>query len=163
VDLSTGSLGLGLSAGLGLALAAKLDNKDFRVYILMGDGEINEGQVWEAAMAAVKFNACNITAVVDSNGVQLDGTVNDIMPLGDIGAKFTAFGWNVFHACGHDFISLDKAFGAAAKERNAPSVIIAETIKGKGISFMENKSEWHGKTIDDESYAAAMRELGGAL
>jgi len=158
VDLSAGSLGLGLSAGLGFALAAKLDNKDFRTYVLMGDGELNEGQVWEAAMAASKFQADNLIAVIDNNGVQLDGAVSDIMPLGDIGAKFSAFGWNVIKAGGHDFLSLDSAFKSINKA-DSPSVIIAETIKGKGIDFMENKSEWHGKTIDEASYKIAKAVL----
>lgn len=161
IDMSTGSLGMGLSVGIGMAIAAKLDGRDYRTYVLLGDGECQEGQVWEAAMAAPKFGLNNLIAILDHNGVQLDGTVDDIMPLGDIAAKFRAFGWNVVCANGHDLRDLDAAFEQAKSYQNGPSIIIAETVKGKGVSFMEGKNEWHGKAVEDRHYAEAMAELGG--
>ena len=164
VDLSTGSLGLGLSAGLGMALIAQLEGKAFRTYVLMGDGELNEGQNWEAAMAAAKFGAANLTAIVDRNRVQLDGTSDEIMPLDDLAAKFQSFGWNTIAADGHSFPSLEAAFRQALKEASAPTVIIAETIKGKGVAMMEGKSEWHGKLLDDALYTLAQSQLeSGAM
>jgi transketolase len=161
IDLSTGSLGMGLSAGIGMALAAKLDKRDYYTYVLLGDGELQEGQIWEAAMAAPKFGLDNLIAIVDNNGVQLDGKVDDIMPLGNLAAKFSAFGWNVIAADGHDIRSLDAAFEKAKNKPHGPTVIIANTVKGKGVSFMEGKNEWHGKAINDQQYAEAMAELVG--
>lgn len=160
VDISTGSLGLGLSVGIGMALAAKLDGRQYRTYVLLGDGELQEGQIWEAAMAAPKFGLDNLVAIVDSNGVQLDGRVADIMPLGSLKAKFAAFGWEVIEVDGHDIAALDAAFDKAG-DAKGPAVIIAATVKGKGVSFMEGKNEWHGKALSDEQYAAAVEELGG--
>lgn len=160
VDISTGSLGLGLSVGIGMALSAKLDKKAYHTYVLLGDGELQEGQIWEAAMAAPKFGLDNLTAIVDKNGVQLDGTVDEIMPLGDIRAKFEAFGWNVIEVDGHDIVALDAAFDKA-KGIAGPVVIVARTVKGKGVSFMEGKNEWHGKAINAQQYNEAMSELRG--
>lgn len=160
VDISTGSLGLGLSVGVGMALAAKLDGRRYRTYVLLGDGELQEGQIWEAAMAAAKYGLDNLVAIVDNNGVQLDGKVADIMPLGSVKAKFAAFGWEVIEVDGHDVAALDAAFDMARAARG-PAVIVAATVKGKGVSFMEGKNEWHGKAIDDAQYAAAVEELGG--
>ena len=129
-------------------MALKLDNSPAKVYAVLGDGELNEGVIWETAMSAAKFKLDNLIAIVDYNKVQLDGTTDDIMPLGDLAAKWEAFGWTVLECDGHDL--------------EAPTVIIANTIKGKGVSFMEGKNTWHGKAIDDESFAKAMEELGGA-
>ena len=161
IDMSTGSLGLGLSAGIGMALAARLDNRDYYTYVLLGDGELQEGQVWEAAMAGAKFKLHRLIAIVDNNGVQLDGRVDEIMPLGSVADKFRAFGWNVIEADGHDIRCLDAAFDEAKRNLHGPSVIVADTVKGKGVSFMEGKSEWHGKAISDQLYAEAIAELGG--
>lgn len=161
VDISTGSLGLGLSVGIGMCLAARLDNRNFYTYVLLGDGELQEGQIWEAAMAAVKFRLDRLIAIVDNNGVQLDGTVDEIMPLGDIGQKFAAFGWNVIKADGHDIRELDAAIDRAKATKGLPTVIIARTVKGKGVSFMEGKNTWHGKAIEDKDFAIALAELGG--
>ena len=162
VDLSSGPLGIGLAAALGMSQALKLQKKDARVYAILGDGEINEGCVWEAAMAAAKFKADNLTAVLDWNGVQLDGTNDEIMPLGDVKAKWEAFGWNTIECDGHDVAALYDAYEQAEKNVGAPTIILAHTVKGKGVSFMEGKNGWHGKAIDDDSYAKAMAELGGA-
>ncbi|KYZ75997.1 transketolase [Anaerosporomusa subterranea] len=159
VDLSTGSLGLGLSAGIGMALSARLNDQNYRTYVLLGDGELQEGQIWEAAMAAAKFKLDHLTAIVDNNGVQLDGTVEEIMSLGSLKQKFAAFGWHVIEADGHDLDSLDAAFIEAKSFQGAPSVILARTVKGKGVSFMEGKNEWHGKAINDQQFAQAMRDL----
>jgi transketolase len=161
VDISTGSLGLGLSVGIGMCLAARLDNRNFYTYVLLGDGELQEGQIWEAAMAAVKFRLDRLIAIVDNNGVQLDGTVDEIMPLGDIGQKFAAFGWNVIKADGHDISALDAAIDRAKATKGLPTVIVARTVKGKGVSFMEGKNTWHGKAIEDKDFSIAMAELGG--
>ena len=161
VELSTGPLGLGLSAGLGMALAGKLDHQDYRVYVLMGDGELQEGIVWEAAMSAARFDADNLLVIVDHNGVQLDGTVEEIMPMGDLAAKWRAFGWNVISADGHRVDEISAAIDQAQSVKGKPSVILAKTVKGKGISFMEGKSAWHGKPISKDEYVNAMQELGG--
>ncbi len=163
VELSTGPLGIGLSAALGMAMALKLDGSDANVYAVMGDGEINEGTVWEACMAAAKYKADNLIAILDRNHVQLDGTSDEIMPLGDLNAKFSAFGWEVINCKdGHDLIQLCDAIDAAKAVKGKPAIVIAETIKGKGVSFMEGKNTWHGKAIGDEEYKIAMAELGGA-
>lgn len=163
IDMASGPLGVAFGAAQGMALARKLDGIDSRVYAILGDGEINEGAVWEVAMSAVKFKVNNLTAVLDMNGVQLDGTTDEIMPLGDVAAKWRSFGWNVIECDGHDVGALSDAFDAAAAEKELPSIIIAKTVKGKGVSFMEGKNAWHGKAVDDESYQNALKELGGAL
>ena len=150
VDMSTGPLGLGLSTAVGMALAARLDNAPTRVYAVLGDGEINEGTVWEACMSASKYKVDNLCAVLDWNGVQLDGTSDDVMPLGDVKAKFESFGFHCIECNGHDVEALYNAFEEA------------KTVKGKGVSFMEGKNTWHGKAIGDEDFAKAMEELGGA-
>ena len=163
VDMSTGSLGQGVSAAVGMALGGKLNHKDYRVYAVMGDGELDEGVIWETAMSAPKFKLDNLIAIVDYNKVQLDGTTDEVMPLGDLSAKWEAFGWTVRECDGHDLEALDFCINVADGAVGAPTVIIANTVKGKGVSFMEGKSAWHGKAIDDESFAKAMEELGGAV
>ena len=198
VELSTGPLGLGLSAGLGMALGARLKGYDSYTYVIMGDGEIQEGCIWEAAMSASKFKADHLIGILDNNGVQLDGTLDEIMPMGDIRAKWEAFGWNVIPCDGHDVADIcravkeakaaagadagtdagavagtdagadagtDAGAGTGADGRRLPgrpSLILAATVKGKGISFMEGRNTWHGKAINDEEYARAKAELGGA-
>ena len=159
VELSTGPLGLGLSASLGMALALRLDGCPARVYAVLGDGELNEGTVWEAAMAAMKFKADNMTAIVDLNGVQLDGTTQDIMPTGDVAAKFASFGWHCISCDGHDIGALVDAYDAAAAFKGGPCVIVARTVKGKGVSFMEGQSKWHGNPISADDYKIAAAEL----
>jgi len=161
VELSTGPLGLGLPAGIGMALAAKLDNIDNYIYVLMDDGETQEGIIWEAAMSASKFKVDNLIAILDNNRVQLDGTVAEIMPIGDIAAKWRAFGWNVIDADGHSIESISDAIDEAKTIKGMLTIIIAKTIKEKGFSFMEGKNIWHGKPIDDEHYEIAMKELRG--
>lgn len=160
VEMPAGPLGLGLAAAQGMALGLKLNGSKARVYAVLGDGEQNEGAVWEAAMSAPKFALDNLCAVVDYNKVQLDGTTDEVMPLGDLPAKWRAFGWNVIECDGHDLMALDDAFDKAEQTKGVPTVVIANTVKGKGVSFMEGKSAWHGKAIDDESFAKAMQELG---
>jgi len=161
VDFSTGSLGQGLSVGCGMALGAKLKGLKSRIYVLLGDGELNEGQVWEAAMSAVKFKLDNLTAIVDRNHVQLDGTADDIMPMDPLSDKWKSFNWHVFNADGHDVGDMLRSIDEAIKIKDGrPSVIIAETIKGKGVSFMENDYRWHGKIIDGKEYETALYELG---
>lgn len=161
VELSTGPLGLGLSAGVGMAQAAKINNLDYNVYVILGDGEIQEGAVWEAAMTASKFKTDNLIAILDYNGVQLDGTLKEIMPMGDVVAKFESFGWTVLTADGHDVADLAAAYDKA-DEIDGPVIIVADTEKGKGISFMEGKNTWHGQAISDENYKLAKKELEGA-
>lgn len=161
VEMPSGPLGIGLSAAQGMALGLKLSGSSARVYAVLGDGELDEGAVWEAAMSAPKFALDNLCAIVDFNKVQLDGTTNEVMPLRDIVAKWQAFGWNVIRCDGHDITTLDKALDYAEACMDVPTVIIADTVKGKGVSFMEGKAAWHGKAIDDESFAKAMEELGG--
>lgn len=161
VDAATGPLGIGLPAALGMALALKLDHSDARVYAILGDGEINEGIVWEALMAAVKFKADNLCAVLDWNGVQLDGVTADVMPMENIPARFASFGWNCIECDGHSVEALYDAFEQAKTVKGRPTIVLAHTVKGKGVSFMEGKSGWHGKAIDDDSYRQAMIELGG--
>ena len=163
VDMSTGSLGQGLSAAVGMALAAKLDGAGYRVFALMGDGEIEEGQIWEAAMSAAKYGLSNLCGIVDVNGLQIDGRTADVMPSEPLDAKFAAFGWNVIKADGHDFDSLRAALAAAKAEKDRPSVILAKTVKGKGVSFMENDPGWHGKAPNAEQYEQAMAELNAAV
>ena len=163
VDMSTGSLGQGLSAAVGMALAAKLDGAGYRVCALMGDGEIEEGQIWEAAMSAAKYGLSNLCGIVDVNGLQIDGRTADVMPSEPLDTKFAAFGWNVIKADGHDFDSLRAAFAAARAEKDRPSVILAKTVKGKGVSFMENEAGWHGKAPNAEQYERAVAELDAAI
>ncbi|MEA4964667.1 MAG: transketolase [Oscillospiraceae bacterium] len=161
VDATTGPLGIGLPAALGMAIGLRMDNSPARVYAVLGDGELDEGTVWEACMSAVKFRADNLCAVLDWNGVQLDGTTAEIMPMGDVKAKFEAFGWHTIECCGHDVAQLNDAFDQAKTVKGKPTIILAHTVKGKGVSFMEGKNAWHGKAVDDESFARAMQELGG--
>ena len=162
VEMPGGPLGQGFPAAQGMAMALKLNNSPAKVYAVLGDGELNEGVIWETAMSAAKFKLDNLIAIVDYNKVQLDGTTDDIMPLGDLAAKWEAFGWTVLECDGHDLEALDFSVSVADGAVGAPTVIIANTIKGKGVSFMEGKNTWHGKAIDDESFAKAMEELGGA-
>lgn len=160
VDMVSGSLGHGLSIGLGMRLAGRLLKKDFKVYVLLGDGEIQEGQVWEAAMAAAHFKINNLIAVLDYNRVQLDGTVDEIMEVAPVEDKWRSFGWNVINSDGHCVSSLLKAFEMATEvAKNGPVIIIASTVKGKGVSFMEHKAAWHGNCPDPKQYCAAMAEL----
>lgn len=161
VELSTGPLGLGLGAGLGMSLSERLKGSNAYTYVVLGDGETQEGSVWEAALAASKFRADHLIAILDNNGVQLDGTLEEIMPMGDIPAKWEAFGWNVVRCDGHDVKSISHAVDEAKKCEGRPTIIIAETVKGKGISYMEGKNTWHGKPIDVENYETAKKELGG--
>ena len=162
VELSTGPLGLGLSAGLGMAMADRIKGLDSYTYVVMGDGEIEEGCIWEAAMSASKFGADHLIGILDNNGVQLDGTLEEIMPMGDIGAKWRAFGWKVITCDGHDVEDFCRAVEEAKKTKGQPVLIQASTVKGKGVSFMEGRNTWHGKAINDNEYAQAKAELGGA-
>ena len=159
LDCSSGSLGQGLSIANGLAFAAKKQNKASRTYCLMGDGEVQEGQVWEAAMTAAHFGLDNVCAIVDNNGVQLDGTTAEIMGVEPLGEKFRAFGWHVIDCDGHDLEALLAAFKEAAETKGKPTVIVAKTVKGKGVSFMENQCGWHGKAPNKEELAAALAEI----
>ena len=159
VDMSTGSLGQGISTAVGMALAGKLDNKDYRVYTVLGDGEIQEGQVWEAAMMAGHKKLDNLVAVVDNNGLQIDGDVSDVCSPYPIDEKFAAFGWHTINIDAHDFDAIRAAFNEAKETKGQPTVIIAKSIKGKGVSFMENEVSWHGVAPNDEQYEKAMAEL----
>ncbi len=160
VDMSSGSLGVGLSTACGMALGAKAQNKDFRAYCIMGDGEIDEGQIWEAAATARHFALDNLTAFVDVNGLQNDGRTCDILNMYDIAGKWRAFGWNVLEVDGHDFKQLFSALDAARATSGLPSVIILYTTKGKGVSFMEDMVVWHSKSPSKEEYEQAMAQLG---
>ncbi|WP_434629596.1 transketolase [Thermoanaerobacterium thermosaccharolyticum] len=159
LDMTTGSLGQGLSAANGMALAAKLDKKDYRVYVILGDGEIQEGQIWEAAMTAAHYKLDNLTAILDNNGLQIDGRNEEVMNIQPIDEKFRAFGWNVIEADGHNFEELDKALEEAKATKGKPTIIIAKTIKGKGVSFMENQVGWHGVAPKKEEAEKAIEEL----
>ena len=159
VDMSTGSLGQGLSAAVGMAIGSKMEHEGYRVYCLLGDGELEEGQVWEAAMSASKNKLDNLCAIVDYNTLQIDGNVEEVAGLKDIKEKFESFGFNVIEVNGHDIEALIHAFNSAKHQKNMPSVIIAHTIKGKGVSFMEGKAEWHGKAPNQEQYEEAINEL----
>ena len=163
VDMSTGSLGQGLSAAVGMALAGKVDQKSYRVYAVMGDGEIAEGQIWEAAMAAAKYHLSNLCAFVDVNGLQIDGKTADVMPTEPLDKKFEAFNWNVLQVNGHDYGAILEALDQARACTDKPTVILAHTTKGKGVSFMENDAGWHGKAPNDEQYAVAKAELEAKL
>lgn len=159
VDMSSGSLGQGISAACGMALAAKLDKKDYRVYSVLGDGEIEEGQVWEAFMFASHYKLSNLCVIIDRNGLQIDGRCDDVMSSAPLEDKMNAFGFNVITANAHDFDELERAFDNARAEKNKPTVIIADSIKGKGISFMEGVVSWHGSAPNDEQYEQAVKEL----
>ena len=163
VDMSTGSLGQGISAAVGMALAGKLDKKDYRVYAVLGDGEIEEGQVWEAFMSAAKYHLDNLCAVIDVNGLQIDGRTADVMPSEPLDQKMAAFGWNVIKVDGHDVGALSAAFEQAKGNQGAPTVLLAKTVKGKGVSFMEDQAGWHGKAPNAEQYEKARAELAAAL
>ena len=160
LDCSSGSLGQGLSIANGLAMAARRTGRSYRTYCLMGDGEIQEGQVWEAAMTAAHFRLDGVCAIVDDSGVQLDGLTRDIMQVEPIGDKFRAFGWHVIEVDGHDLAALRAAFDEAAATKGVPTVLVAKTVKGKGVSFMEGQPAWHGKAPNDAELAAALAELG---
>lgn len=159
IDMSTGSLGQGLSAACGMALASKLDDIDYNVYALLGDGELQEGMVWEAAMFANQYKLDNLLAIVDMNGLQIDGTTDEVMSLGSIAKKFTSFGWYVLEIDGHDFDQIFGAFNTFEKISSKPILVIANTIKGKGVSFMENACEWHSNVPNEAEYKLAMEEL----
>ena len=163
VDMCTGSLGQGISAACGMALGAKLGGKNYRVYTILGDGEIQEGQVWDAAMFASAKGLDNLVAVVDNNGLQIDGKVSEVNSPYPIAEKFKAFGWNVIEICAHSFDEIDAAFNAAAEFKGKPSAIIAGSVKGKGVSFMEDQVSWHGTAPNAEQYEQAMNELSQAL
>lgn len=158
-DMSTGSLGTGFSAATGMALACKLDQKENYVYTLLGDGELQEGQVWEAAMSAAHYKLDNLIAFVDNNGLQIDGNIDDVLSPNPIDAKFAAFGWHVLTIDGHDFGQIAAAVAAAKAEKGRPTMIVAKTVKGKGVSYMENQAGWHGSAPNEEQVAAALTEL----
>jgi transketolase len=159
IDMTAGSLGHGLSAGLGMALSGKLQQKDFHVWVIIGDGESQEGSIWEAAMAAAKWKLDNLTAIMDRNNLQNDFYVDDLMPIEPITDKWRAFGWNVLEIDGHDMTAIVEALETAKAFKNQPSIVIARTIKGKGVSYMENVCEWHGKAPSKEQAEAALNEI----
>ena len=159
VDMTSGSLGQGLSIANGMAIAGKMDNKDYRVYTILGDGEIEEGQIWEAAMTANKYKLDNLCVIVDNNNLQIDGTIEEVMSSYPIDEKFKSFGFNVLTIDGNNIEEILSAFEIAKQTKNKPTCIIAKTIKGKGVSFMENKVGWHGKAPNEEEYEEAMKNL----
>ncbi len=161
VDMTSGSLGQGLSVGLGMALGARIQKKNYYTYVLLGDGEIDEGQVWESAMAAAHFKVDNLTAILDLNGLQLDGPTDEIMALGDVTGKWKAFGWHVIEINGHEIDEILSALDDAREIRGKPTIIVAKTVKGKGVSFMENEYKWHGNPITEELMHSALSELEG--
>ena len=163
VDMSSGSLGQGISAACGMALSAKLSGDSYRVYAMLGDGECEEGQVWEAAMFASHYKLDNLVAIVDYNGLQIDGSVEDVAGLDKLNEKFKAFGFEVFETDGHDFEQIEDALGKAKTIKDKPVAIIAKTVKGKGVSYMENQVGWHGKAPNAEQYKTAMDELNAQL
>ncbi len=162
IDMSTGSLGQGISAAVGMALAGKLDSKNYRVYAIMGDGELEEGQVWEASMSAAHYKLDNLTAFIDNNGLQIDGNIEDVMNPGPIDKKFEAFGWNVV-CCdnGNDYDKIHEAFLNVDKATGKPTVIIAKTVKGSGVSFMENQAGWHGQAPNEDEKEKAIKDIMG--
>lgn len=162
VEMSTGSLGQGFSVACGMAMASKLDNAPWRVYTLLGDGEVQEGIVWEAAMSAAHYKLDNLVAFLDYNGLQIDGEVEKVMNIGPIMDKFKSFGWNVIEIDGHDFDQIFAALDMAKETVGKPTMIIAKTVKGKGVSFMENNASWHGTAPTDSDLEKALAELGGA-
>lgn len=159
VEMSTGSLGTGFSTALGMALGTRLDQRKSRIYVLLGDGEVQEGQVWEAAMAAAHYKLDNLTAILDYNGLQIDGAVSEVMSVEPLADKWRAFGWEVLETDGHDFIGISEAIEQAKKIKGRPTIIIAKTIKGKGVSFMENEADWHGSAPNQEQVEQALKEL----
>ena len=159
VDMSTGSLGQGVSAAGGMALAAKLDKKDYRVYAILGDGELEEGQVWEQAMFAAHYKLDNLTIFVDNNGLQIDGDIDEVMSPNPIDKKFESFGWNVVLADAHDFDSLENAVKIAKNTKGKPTAVIMKSVKGKNVSFMENNAAWHGSAPNEDEYNRAIAEL----
>lgn len=163
VDMSTGSLGQGISAACGMALSAKISCDHYKVYALLGDGEIQEGEVWEAAMFAAHYQLDNLVAIVDNNGLQIDGKVSEVMSPYPIDEKFSAFGWHVININGHDFNEMEKAFNEAETVMQKPTLIVMRTTKGKGVSYMENGVDWHGKAPNDDEYATAISELKANL
>ena len=162
VEISTGSLGMGVSVGVGMALAARAQQKHWRVFVVCGDGELQEGQNWEAFLAAAKWGLSNLRVVIDRNHVQLDGPLAEVMPVGDVAAKLEAFDWQACRCDGHDVRSLLGAFDATLTAA-APAAIVAETVKGKGVSFMEGQAAWHGRPIGDAEYARAVKEITQAM
>ena len=163
VDMSTGSLGQGISAACGMALSGKISCDPYKVYALLGDGEIQEGEVWEAAMFASHYKLDNLVAIVDNNGLQIDGKVSEVMSPYPIDEKFEAFGWHVININGHDFNEMEKAFNEAETVMQKPTVIIMRSLKGRGVSYMENEVDWHGKAPNDEEYEIAVAELKKCL
>ena len=163
VDMSTGSLGQGISAAVGMALAGKVDGRDYRVYTMLGDGEVEEGQVWEAAMSAAKFQLDNLCAIVDVNGLQIDGRTADVMPSEPLDQKWAAFGWHVILCDGHDYAAIEDAYAQAQSVCGKPCVILARTVKGKGVSYMENSAGWHGKAPNAQQYHQGRAELTGQI
>lgn len=161
VEMSTGSLGQGLSAAVGMALSAKIHNQDYRVYSLLGDGEIEEGQIWEAAMSAAQFQLDNLVAIIDNNNLQIDGELREVMSPYPIVEKFIAFGWNVVEVNGHEYGELLEAYAKARQVKGKPTCIVAKTVKGKGVSFMENQCSWHGSAPNAEQCETALKELEG--
>ena len=159
VDMTTGSLGQGLSAANGMAISAKLDNKDYRVYCILGDGEIEEGQIWEAAMASSKYKLDNLCVIVDNNNLQIDGTIEEVMNSNPIDEKFKSFGFQIIKIDGNDIEEIKKAFEVARNVKGMPTCIIAKTVKGKGVPFMENQVGWHGKAPNDEQYEEAKKAI----
>lgn len=163
VDMSTGSLGQGISAACGMALSARLFHDDYRVYAVLGDGELEEGQVWEAAMFAAQYKLDNLCAYVDFNGLQIDGNVADVMSPLPIPGKFREFGWNVLEISAHDFDEIERAYAQAKEFKGKPTVIVGRSVKGKGVSFMENVAGWHGSAPNQQQYEQALGELDSAL
>lgn len=159
IDMTTGSLGQGLSAACGMCIAGKLDKKNYRVYCVLGDGEIEEGQIWEAAMSASHYKLDNLCAIIDNNNLQIDGEIGNVLSPYPIDEKFKSFGFNVININGNDFDEIERAMDEAKKCKGKPTAIIAKTTKGKGVSYMENKAEWHGKAPNDEQYTQALKEL----
>lgn len=159
IEVNTGALGHGLSVGVGMALAGKMDGKDYKVYVLMGDGELAEGSVWEAAMAGSHYKLDNLIGIVDRNRLQIGGSTEDVMALEDLRAKWQAFGWEVLECGGHDFQNLVETFGKIPAVSGKPHVVIANTVKGKGVSFMEHQVGWHHRVPNEEEYAQALQEL----
>jgi len=161
IETSTGSLGQGFSMSVGMALAGRVDNNDGRVYVLLGDGELQEGLVWEAAMSAGHYGLDNMVAIVDWNGLQIDGRNNDVMTVEPVADKFAAFGWNVLQIDGHNYAEIIGALARARSYKGKPTAIIAKTHKGKGVAFMEDEAGWHGKAPDPDQTAQAIKEIGG--
>ena len=161
VDMSTGSLGQGVSAAVGMAIAGKTDNKNYRVYSVLGDGELEEGQVWEAAMAGAQYKLDNLTIFIDFNGLQIDGDITTVMNPCPIDKKFEAFGWNVLVIDGHNYDEILDAIEKAKNHKGQPTAVVCKTIKGKGVSFMENQASWHGSAPNKEQCEQALKEIGG--